>query len=263
MLDEEENDLDKVIKKLSFGAEVDASECDRIRVCETEHLLDELEPEWAVIQKKLQVICKGDTRALLRFSVNKHDEKSHHHKCYGFFCASLETIMKHQRDWPLYNQKQIVKGCLTFKRCLIEERSSFAEYIKSGWFINMSVAIDYTASNGDPADHSSLHHYDPDGADCKPNMYETAMRNVGNIMENYAFQKKFAGFGFGGIPDYLDSDQVNHCFCINKNPKDPMIDGLENLIKTYKESLNSIKLWGPSFFSKILENQIKMIKATN
>ena len=101
----------------------------------------------------------------------------------------------------------------------------------------MSVAIDYTASNGNPSVHSSLHHYDPDGKDCKPNMYETAMRNVGNIMENYAFQQKFAGFGFGGIPDAsfnLGSDQVSHCFCINKNAKDPMIDGLENLIKTYK-----------------------------
>ena len=45
--------MNKVIKKLSFGAEVDAAECDRIRVCETEHLLDQLKPEWAVIQKKL------------------------------------------------------------------------------------------------------------------------------------------------------------------------------------------------------------------
>lgn len=94
-------------------------------------------------------------------------------------------------------------------------------------------------------------------------MYETVMRNVGTIMENYAFQDKFAGFGFGGIPEYLDSDEVNHCFYINKNPKDPMIDGLESLIKTYKNSLGEVKLWGPSFFSKILENQMKLVKATN
>ena len=98
--------MNKVIKKLSFGAEVDAAECDRIRVCETEHLLDQLKPEWAVIQKKLQVICNGDTRALLRFSVNKHDEKSHHHKCYGFFCASLELVSSGKYEgweWPLFN----------------------------------------------------------------------------------------------------------------------------------------------------------------
>ena len=118
----------------------------------------------------------------------------------------------------------------------------------------MSVAIDYTASNGDPLKPNSLHHYDPDDENNKPNMYETAIRNVGNIMENYAFQKKFAGFGFGGIPEYMDDDQVNHCFCINKNPKDPRINGLENLIATYRKSLSEIKLWGPSFFSKILEN---------
>ena len=43
-------------------------------------------------------------------------------------------------------------------------------------------------------------HYDPNKKDNKPNMYEEAMRNVGTIMENYAFKKKFAGFGFGGVP---------------------------------------------------------------
>ena len=41
--------MDKVIKNLSFGAEVDASECDRIKVCQTEHILDTIEPEWETI----------------------------------------------------------------------------------------------------------------------------------------------------------------------------------------------------------------------
>lgn len=76
LLAEDEDEMDTVIKKLSFGAEVEACECDRIPVCTTEHLPGELEPSWEIIQKKLQVICNGDTEALLRFSVNKHDENS-------------------------------------------------------------------------------------------------------------------------------------------------------------------------------------------
>jgi len=31
------------------------------------------------------------------------------------------------------------------------------EYLRSGWAINMSFAIDYTASNGDKSDPNSLH----------------------------------------------------------------------------------------------------------
>jgi hypothetical protein len=37
----------------------------------------------------------------------------------------------------------------------------------------MSVAIDYTASNGDPSDPKSLHYNNPDPK--KFNQYETAM----------------------------------------------------------------------------------------
>lgn len=32
------------------------------------------------------------------------------------------------------------------------------EYLRSGWCINLSVAIDYTASNGDVIDKTSLHY---------------------------------------------------------------------------------------------------------
>lgn len=31
------------------------------------------------------------------------------------------------------------------------------EYLRSGWAINMSFAVDFTASNGDLSDPSSLH----------------------------------------------------------------------------------------------------------
>lgn len=37
------------------------------------------------------------------------------------------------------------------------ERYSFSEYLKAGWYLNMSVAIDFTASNKDPKNPESLH----------------------------------------------------------------------------------------------------------
>ena len=63
----------------------------------------------------------------------------------------------------------------------------------------MSVAIDYTASNGDPSKEGSLHYLDNHDKHRHPNQYELAMSTVGKIMESYAYKKKFAGFGFGGI----------------------------------------------------------------
>ena len=37
---------------------------------------------------------------------------------------------------------------MKFIEFTIQEKKSFVEYLKSGWFINLSVAIDFTASNG-------------------------------------------------------------------------------------------------------------------
>lgn len=67
------------------------------------------------------------------------------------------------------------------------EKPSFSEYLKSGWNINLSVAIDFTASNKDPTDPESLHRIDPIDPDFK-NEYEMVMEHVGSILEPYAFQ---------------------------------------------------------------------------
>ena len=48
--------------------------------------------------------------------------------------------------------------------------------------LNFIVAVDFTASNGNPSDINSLHYKDPTGA---PNTYITAMKSVGDIIQDY------------------------------------------------------------------------------
>ena len=93
------------------------------------------------------------------------------------------------------------------------------EYLKSGWFINLSVAIDFTASNHDR--HNII--------EGKLNDYQLAIKEVGKILEPYAYKKKFAGYGFGGIPTFSGHDTVQHCFNLNGST-DPTIEGVENLL---------------------------------
>lgn len=82
----------------------------------------------------------------------------------------------------------------------------------------MAVAIDFTASNKDRHKIQK---------DCL-NDYETAIREVGKILEPYAYKQKVAGFGFGGIPNYLNETEVSHCFNLCGDP-DPTITGISNL----------------------------------
>ena len=60
------------------------------------------------------------------------------------------------------------------------------DYLRSGWNINMSIAIDFTASNGELWERYSLHKQDVSGT--LLNQYEEALLSVGNVLEPYALQ---------------------------------------------------------------------------
>ena len=47
--------------------------------------------------------------------------------------------------------------------------------------VHCIIAVDFTASNGDPRSPQSLHHLDP----YKPNLYARALRAVGEIIQDY------------------------------------------------------------------------------
>lgn len=88
------------------------------------------------------------------------------------------------------------------------------DYLRSGWAISLSVAIDFTASNGELSSPDSLHYinpYDPS----RMTSYEQAIFQVGNILEAYDADKQFPVFGFGAIPRYIGSEQISHCFHLN------------------------------------------------
>ena len=84
----------------------------------------------------------------------------------------------------------------------------------------MTLAIDYTASNGNPSDPSSLHYLGQN------NQYEAAIFNVGQVIEPYDNDKMFPVFGFGGIPRHMGINAVSHCFAVNGNPQDPKLCGI-------------------------------------
>ena len=87
----------------------------------------------------------------------------------------------------------------------------------------MSVAIDYSASNGDISSLDSLHKIS-EGKEM--NAYQKAMFSVGKILETYAHGKLFMAYGFGGIPEFMNEAKTSNCFPLNGNYEDPGIKGL-------------------------------------
>ena len=83
----------------------------------------------------------------------------------------------------------------------------------------ITVAVDFTASNGLIDSSSSLHYFDIYGN--KQNPYEEALSTISSILVNYDSDQLISAYGFGGVPKYLKSRQVSHCFNLNgtENPQ--------------------------------------------
>lgn len=64
-----------------------------------------------------------------------------------------------------------------FQGLNFHKRHTFLEYIFGGCEIQLSVAIDFTLSNGHPSERDSLHYLD-----MNKNEYLHAIRSVGNIL---------------------------------------------------------------------------------
>lgn len=119
---------------------------------------------------------------------------------------------------------------------------TFTDYLRSGWQIAQVIAIDYTASNGEPTETDSLHFMGPS------NQYEATINMVCKTLEHYDHDKLFPVFGFGGVPQ--GASKVSHCFNLLNGQ---MAQGVKGILAAYRSTLPYIKFSGPTYFAPILD----------
>ena len=198
---------------------------------EEDHFKNQTEIVFKKVKLNFNRLTTGNERHRLRFSVYSKIHENQDGSLYGLYETSvfeLKDFNVYSKDMELFNEKSSKHkygGTLSFDHFQITEQPSFLEYLKNGWFINLSVAIDFTASNG------NRHDIVLDDL----NEYELAILEIGRILEPYAYKQKFAGFGFGGIPRYQDTDEVSHCFNLNGDV-DPTIIGAHQLLEAYRHA---------------------------
>ena len=93
------------------------------------------------------------------------------------------------------------------------------------------------------------------------NDYEKVIKSCCEILAPYDADQLIPVYGFGGIPLVLNGMQnnsVSHCFNINFQ-YNPEIHGIENILNTYRASLNMVQLSGNTKFSFFLNKVINNI----
>ena len=171
----------------------------------------------------------------------------YHDKILGKFSGPLSQLINNGTSVNIGNGKSSKISVEVFKNY------SFLDYIRGGMQINLTVAIDFTGSNGNPSQPTSLHYIGTNS-----NSYEIAIRSCGNIVAYYDYDQLFPAFGFGGR--FCGNQKVHHCYPLNMNFNDPNIQGIEGIIQAYRNILNQTMLYGPTYFHEIINQVISVVK---
>uniref|UniRef100_A0A8C4HFA0 C2 domain-containing protein n=1 Tax=Dicentrarchus labrax TaxID=13489 RepID=A0A8C4HFA0_DICLA len=197
-------------------------------VYRTETVMNNLNPVWKTFKVSLNSLCSGDHERKLQCTVWDWDSNGKHD-----YIGEFEATFKEMRG--AIDGRQVGSLCVSslrfnhFNHTVISLflMHSFLDYIMGGCQIQFTVAIDFTASNGDPRNSCSLHYIHP----YQPNEYLKALVAVGEICQDYDSDKMFPAFGFGAQipPDY------------------------KGVVEAYQACLPKLQLYGPTNIAPIIQ----------
>ncbi|XP_029140669.1 copine-9 [Protobothrops mucrosquamatus] len=229
----------------------------------TEVVKNNLNPVWQPFSIPVRSLCNGDYDRTVKIDVYDWDRDGSH-DFIGEFATSYRELSRAQNQFTVYEvsnprkkckkKKYINSGTVTLLSFTVQSEFTFVDYIRGGTQLNFTVAIDFTASNGNPSQPTSLHYMSP----YQLSSYAMALKAVGEIIQDYDSDKLFPAYGFGAkVPP---DGKVSHQFPLNNNPDNPNCEGIEGVLESYFQSLRTVQLYGPTNFSPVI-NQVACLAA--
>lgn len=231
----------------------------------TEVIKNTLNPNWAPFKIHARNLCNGDHDRSIRVSC--YDWNSDGSRDFiGEFTTNLRELTRGpgtNNEYDLMNQQKKAKkkgkyknsGLVILTSCRVETENTFLDYITAGTEMAFTVAVDFTASNGNPSQPNSLHYINPYGG---YNQYTAAIQAVGEIIQDYDSDKLFPALGFGArFPD----QSVQHEFALNFNPQNPYCNGIQGVLGAYANAIRSVQLYGPTNFAPCINHVARFAEA--
>ncbi|KAG6413230.1 hypothetical protein SASPL_125938 [Salvia splendens] len=227
-----------------------------VPICKTEVLENDHEPTWKPIFLSIQQVGSKDSPLLIEcFDFNSNGK----HALLGKVQKSLADLERLHSTGAVENlfiptsvgqnhQRKVLKSQLIVDKYSENIQHTFLDYLAGGYELNFMVAIDFTASNGNPRLPDSLHYIDPSG---RPNAYQRVrcIQYYHFSFWFYDYDKKFPAWGFGARP--IDGP-VSHCFNLNGSSTYCEVDGIHGIMTAYASALPNVSLAGPTLFGHVV-----------
>uniref|UniRef100_A0A2P2HZT6 Copine-8-like n=1 Tax=Hirondellea gigas TaxID=1518452 RepID=A0A2P2HZT6_9CRUS len=232
-------------------------------VHKTEVIKKSLDPVWAPMVLPITLLCAGDENRNIKIECYDADDNGKHD-----LIGECNTTVSQMRLGPvesnvlnLINPKKLGKkkytnsGVLKLMNMGTREELTFLHHIRKGTQMHFTIGVDFTSSNGDPKDSSSLHYYKQG----HENEYMSAIHAVAQVMQDYDTDGYFPALGFGGK---LADGRVSHGFFMNGSSNNPNCKGVSGLLQAYYNAVQSITPYNPTNLSPII-NHVAAIAAKN
>ncbi|XP_059659620.1 protein BONZAI 3-like isoform X1 [Cornus florida] len=224
-----------------------------VPICKTEVVNNNLNPIWKPLCLTMQQFGSKDNPLVIEcFDFNSNGN----HALIGKMQKSVADLEKLHKEKiganfilpsARHGHEKVLKGQLFVDGFVAKELYSFLDYISSGFELNFMVAVDFTASNGNPRSLDSLHYIDPSG---RLNAYQQAIMEVGEVIQFYDSDRRFPAWGFGGR---TCDGSVSHCFNLSSTSGFE-VEGVEGIMAAYASALHNVALAGPTLFGPVINN---------
>ncbi|KAG2694920.1 hypothetical protein I3760_08G166500 [Carya illinoinensis] len=217
-----------------------------IPICKAEVVNNNLNPKWKSLCLSMQQFGSKDNPLTIEcFDFNSSGKHSliggRPGKIHEGRSGANLTITSH------HGHKKVLKGELYVDQFCEKEQYSFLDYVSCGFELNFMVAVDFTASNGNPWNPDSLHYIDPSG---QLNSYQKAIMEVGEVVQFYDSDRCFPAWGFGGK---TFDGTISHCFNLNGIAGSFEVEGVEGIMYAYASALHYVTLAGPTLFGQVIK----------
>ena len=238
------------------------------KVWESSVVQNSLDPRWSQVKIPMATLCNGDVHRPLRIEIYDHEKSGKHVFMGGVNEISVNSLLMEKNSRlnviepdKLKKKAYVNSGILMADDCSIEHHYSFTQYIQGGCEIGLTVAIDFTGSNGDPRLPDSLHYIYPSGE--KLNEYESAILSVGKILEPYDTDKLYPVYGFGARLKNAQTgayEQVSdHCFPVYAGGQE--VQGVDGILRAYHDVIHNVLFSGPTLFGPLLNTVAAMTES--
>ena len=146
-----------------------------------------LNPSFQAFNIESQRLCNCDEYRPIIITIFDWD-KSGNDDLIGRVQTNLKELKSKPQSMTIHRSKpNKTYGEVCIDQCTSQPLAGFLDYMQGGAEISLLAGIDFTGSNGHPRDTMSLHNI----YSGHPSQYQHAIRQIGNIVSVYDFDKMF------------------------------------------------------------------------